>query len=88
MTTRDLLGAFVEDETGAVTVDWVVLTAALVGLGIAVITAISSGIGGLGGGIEGALLASSIDPIDLDAVHARGEESGGEGGGEGGGDGG
>ncbi|WP_368187046.1 hypothetical protein [Aestuariibius sp. HNIBRBA575] len=29
------------DETGAVTVDWVVLTAAIVGLGIGVVTMIS-----------------------------------------------
>lgn len=32
------------DEAGAVTVDWVVLTAALVGIGIAVISAVQVGI--------------------------------------------
>lgn len=31
------------DESGAVTVDWVVLTAGIVGLGIAVITTIAAG---------------------------------------------
>ena len=31
------------DESGAVTVDWVVLTAAIVGLGIAVLTSVSGG---------------------------------------------
>lgn len=43
---------FGRDEDGAVTVDWVVLTAAIVGLGVAVITTIgnaaldkSSGVG-------------------------------------------
>ena len=35
---------FKNDESGAVTVDWVVLTAALVGLGLAVILAITPGI--------------------------------------------
>jgi Flp pilus assembly pilin Flp len=35
---------FQKDEDGAVTVDWVVLTAAIVGLGIAVIAAIRPGL--------------------------------------------
>lgn len=34
---------FIQDENGAVTVDWVVLTAAIVGLGIAVIGSVSQG---------------------------------------------
>lgn len=41
MVTRVL--QFLTDESGAVTVDWVVLTAAIVGLGIAVITTIGGG---------------------------------------------
>lgn len=44
MTLRKLAGAFVRDEDGAVTVDWVVLTAALVGLALAVILAITPGL--------------------------------------------
>ncbi|MFQ5621803.1 MAG: hypothetical protein ACE5FS_00250 [Paracoccaceae bacterium] len=35
---------FVEDESGAVTVDWVVLTAAIVGIAIAVLAVIRTGI--------------------------------------------
>ncbi|CUH64214.1 Flp pilus assembly protein, pilin Flp [Thalassovita gelatinovora] len=35
---------FRKDEDGAVTVDWVVLTAAVVGLGIAAVTTVSGGI--------------------------------------------
>lgn len=35
---------FRNDEDGAVTVDWVVLTAAIVGLGIAVLTQVSGGV--------------------------------------------
>ncbi len=34
---------FLKSEDGAVTVDWVVLTAAVVGLGIAVITTVANG---------------------------------------------
>lgn len=35
---------FADDESGAVTVDWVVLTAALVGIGLTVISTIRGGI--------------------------------------------
>ena len=38
-----LFNAFLKDESGAVTVDWVVLTAAIVGLGIAVLTSVGGG---------------------------------------------
>jgi len=41
------LNAFRNDEDGAVTVDWVVLTAAVVGLAIAALTAIDSNISNL-----------------------------------------
>ncbi len=40
---KDLVKQFVQDQDGAVTVDWVVLTAAIVGLSIAVIGTISGG---------------------------------------------
>ena len=36
--------SFMNDEHGAVTVDWVVLTAALVGLGLAVMGVVSNGV--------------------------------------------
>jgi len=35
---------FVKDEDGAVTVDWVVLTAAIVGIGLIVLNIIRSGV--------------------------------------------
>ncbi|PWE31988.1 hypothetical protein DDZ14_12270 [Maritimibacter sp. 55A14] len=38
--TIDMIKTFAKDESGAVTVDWVVLTAAVVGLGIIVLNAI------------------------------------------------
>ena len=43
MKLFDLVKSFARDEDGAVTVDWVVLTAAVVGLGIAVLTSVRTG---------------------------------------------
>ncbi|GGE49516.1 hypothetical protein [Actibacterium pelagium] len=51
--------AFVEDEGGAVTVDWVVLTAAIVGLAIFVIFLVRGGAGALATKISNTL-ANSI----------------------------
>jgi Flp pilus assembly pilin Flp len=51
------LAEFTKDENGAVTVDWVVLTAAIVGLGIAVIATVSNGALDYSSGI-GAYLSS------------------------------
>ncbi len=47
MKLFDTIKTFAADESGAVTVDWVVLTAAVVGLGFAVLTAASDGMGKL-----------------------------------------
>lgn len=41
------LSAFVQDEAGAVTVDWVVLTAAIVAMAMLIFPAISPGVSGL-----------------------------------------
>ena len=41
----DALDRFLGDEDGAITVDWVVLTAGIVGLGMAVMVALSDSIG-------------------------------------------
>ena len=43
---------FRNDESGAVTVDWVVLTAAIVGLGIAVVASVRSGTETVATGIQ------------------------------------
>ncbi len=45
MTLLRKLDDFRADTSGAVTVDWVVLTAAIVGLGLAVITAFAGSLG-------------------------------------------
>ncbi len=51
---------FKNDESGAVTVDWVVLTAAIVGLGIAVLTSVSGGTTSLADTISGELGSMTI----------------------------
>ena len=51
---------FKKDESGAVTVDWVVLTAALVLVGGVVVTAIRGGMENLAGDINTELSATSV----------------------------
>ena len=47
MILQNIFKSFANDEAGAVTVDWVVLTAAIVGLGMVVMTTVGGGIEGL-----------------------------------------
>lgn len=54
------LQTFLKSESGAVTVDWVVLTAALVGLGLAVMSVVSGGLEDLSGDINTQLEADHI----------------------------
>ncbi|MBS9718697.1 Flp family type IVb pilin [Pseudohalocynthiibacter aestuariivivens] len=51
---------FAKDESGAVTVDWVVLTAAIVGLGIAIMTTVGGATADLGDLISGSLATQGI----------------------------
>jgi Flp pilus assembly pilin Flp len=51
MKLLNLFKTFKSDESGAVTVDWVVLTAAIVGLGMVVMVTVGGGITGLGNAI-------------------------------------
>jgi Flp pilus assembly pilin Flp len=55
MKLLNLFKAFRRDESGAVTVDWVVLTAAIVGLGMVVMVVVGGGITGLGDSVVGDL---------------------------------
>jgi hypothetical protein len=52
--------SFGADDAGAVTVDWVVLTAAVVGLGVAALSAIRSGTQSLTSKIEDHLKSATI----------------------------
>lgn len=60
MTFLKLAKKFQRDENGAVTVDWVVLTAAVVGLGVAVLTVVSGGTKNMANGINTALDAADV----------------------------
>ena len=55
MKLLNIFKSFKSEESGAVTVDWVVLTAAIVGLGMVVMVAVGGGIEGLGNKIVDAL---------------------------------
>ena len=48
MKLLSIFKGFKSDESGAVTVDWVVLTAAIVGLGMVVMNTVGGGIESLG----------------------------------------
>ncbi|GAB1478878.1 hypothetical protein MASR2M74_14340 [Paracoccaceae bacterium] len=61
MKLLNLFKAFKSDESGAVTVDWVVLTAAIVGLGMVVMTTVGGGITSLGSEIVTDLTDQSIN---------------------------
>ena len=64
-----LIKNFAKSESGAVTVDWVVLTAALVGLGLAVMAVVSSGVENLGTDIRNSLVNTNpvTNPFDVNA---------------------
>ena len=57
---------FAADESGAVTVDWVVLTAAIVGLGIAVVASVRTGTMSIAGGIQESLTSETATVADVD----------------------
>ena len=59
-STMKLFKNFRNDEEGAVTVDWVVLTAAVVGLGVAALAAVKGGTGALTTKISAHLSGQSI----------------------------
>ena len=54
------INKFRKDEDGAVTVDWVVLTAAVVGLGVAGVASVQSGVAGLGSTISSNVSGSGV----------------------------
>lgn len=55
-----LLKGFKNDESGAVTVDWVVLTAAIVGLSVAVIASLNNGTTNLSSNMSNAIAAMPV----------------------------
>jgi len=57
---------FRKDEDGAVTVDWVVLTAAIVGLGIAILATVTDGVEDLASEIDTELSAGDINALTFE----------------------
>jgi hypothetical protein len=57
------LKEFLSAEAGAVTVDFVVLTAALVGLGVAAAASVRNGAADLGQDVQATLAASQVVPL-------------------------
>ena len=63
----NMIKNFAADESGAVTVDWVVLTAAIVGLGLAVMSLVTTSTEGLTkrvtGAMDGMTVSTSFDDL-------------------------
>ena len=57
------LKKFIQSEDGAVTVDWVVLTAAIIGFGLAVVALIATGTTSVSSGVGASLSAGT--PVEL-----------------------
>ncbi|WP_147125690.1 Flp family type IVb pilin [Shimia ponticola] len=62
----NFLNKFRKDEDGAVTVDWVVLTAAIVGLGIAILATVTDGVEDLASEIDTELSAGDINALTFE----------------------
>lgn len=60
MKLFNMIENFRNDESGAVTVDWVVLTAAIVGLGIVVVASVRTGTTSVAEQIESSLTSATI----------------------------
>ena len=60
MNLLNIFKSFANDEAGAVTVDWVVLTAGIVGLGIIVMTSVGGSVTTLGAAIATKVSATTV----------------------------
>ena len=61
---RTRIERFLKDEGGAVTVDWVVMTAAVVGLGVAAVDTVEDGINSLASDIAEAISTKAVNNGD------------------------
>ena len=61
---RKFFRSYWRSEDGAVTVDWVVLTAAIVGLGVAVIATIAGGATNTSGSLGASLQSGTVTAAD------------------------
>ena len=59
------LSRFLSDESAAITVDWVVLSAAIVGMGVASVAAVRTGTTALGTDIQLSLTAATVAEMEM-----------------------
>ena len=60
MEFLNIFKSFANDEAGAVTVDWVVLTAAIVGLGIVVMKTVGGGVETLSTNVKNSVAGQTV----------------------------
>ncbi len=65
------INQFLSDQSGAITGDWVVMTAAIVGLGLASVTAVRSGTSALGIDIQTSLSGGRVARMELQPYQFR-----------------
>lgn len=80
MKLFNTIRSFRKREDGAVTVDWVVLTAAIVGLGIATLAVVRGGVADLSGKIDSQLRATEPFSSSFSSGDTTSPPVGGEGG--------
>lgn len=61
---RQSIRTYIADEGGAVTVDWVVLTAAVVGLGVAAVSTVEEGVTSLASDIATSISTKTVENGD------------------------
>ncbi len=59
---------FCSDQSGAVTVDWVVLSASVIGIGLAGMASVSGGVNSLGAAIGASLSGAQVAAIDFQSA--------------------
>jgi Flp pilus assembly pilin Flp len=63
---NEYLKTFIRNEDGAVTVDWVVITAAVVGLGVGVVTTLLAANNSVGSRVASSMNAAQIHNLNLE----------------------
>ncbi|EDM70379.1 hypothetical protein RAZWK3B_06802 [Roseobacter sp. AzwK-3b] len=63
---NEYLKTFICNEDGAVTVDWVVITAAVVGLGVGVVTTLLAANNSIGNRVASTMNAAEIQSLNLE----------------------
>ena len=66
-----MLRHFLTDESAAITVDWVVLSAAIVGLGVGSVAAVRTGTAALGTDIQASLSGATVAGLELNPYRFR-----------------